>query len=58
MGACVCARGKGADATGHCVYPPCPRSEGGGPVFRDEQTGQCMECRPGTRPAGHGKCSS
>jgi hypothetical protein len=57
MGTCLCPKGKGADSTGHCVFMPCPSSETGGTVFRDE-SGQCMECRPGTKPVGNGKCSS
>ncbi|MGH7294584.1 MAG: hypothetical protein ACRELB_06620 [Polyangiaceae bacterium] len=55
MGACICAHGKGVDATGHCVFAPCPPGVTGGTVFRDEETGQCMECRPGTKPS-RGKC--
>ncbi len=56
MGACICDKGKGVDATGHCVFMPCPKTESGGIVFRDETTGQCMECRPGTKPSADGKC--
>ena len=56
MGACICSKGKGADATGHCVYPPCPKSKTGGTSFRDESTGQCKECRAGLRPSSDGTC--
>lgn len=56
MGACICDKGKTVDETGHCVYPPCPKSSTGGTAFRDESTGQCMECPGGTRPTKDGKC--
>jgi hypothetical protein len=56
MGACICDKGKTADATGHCVYPPCPKSTSGGTAFRDEATGQCKECRAGTKPTKDGRC--
>jgi hypothetical protein len=56
MGACICSGGKGVDATGHCVYMPCPAGNNGGTVFRNTETGQCMECRPGTRPCGNSCC--
>jgi hypothetical protein len=56
MGACICDKGKTADATGHCVYPPCPKSTTGGTPFRDGTTGQCMECRAGTKPTKDGRC--
>jgi hypothetical protein len=57
MGACICSKGKSADATGHCVFmTACPKSASGGEVFRDEATGKCRECRPGTRPAPDGSC--
>jgi hypothetical protein len=56
MGACICAKGKGVDSTGHCVYQPCPKGEHGGSVFRDPSSGQCMECKPGTKPTPDGKC--
>jgi hypothetical protein len=57
MGACICAKGKSADATGHCVFmTACPRSANGGEVFRDESTGKCRECRPGLRPTPDGRC--
>ncbi|HTB77945.1 MAG TPA: hypothetical protein VK762_32090 [Polyangiaceae bacterium] len=55
MGVCICDKGKSADATGHCVYTQCPSEHGGG-TFRDPSTGQCMECRPGTRPTKDGHC--
>jgi hypothetical protein len=55
MGVCICDKGKSADATGHCVYTQCP-SEHGGATFRDPSTGQCMECRPGTRATKDGHC--
>src|SRR5262249_3040508 len=58
MGTCICsAKGKTADATGHCIYPPCPKTIIGGTAFRDETTGQCLECRPGTKPTKEGKCA-
>ncbi len=56
MGACICDKGKSVDATGHCVYSPCPKSTTGGTSFRDETTGQCMECRAGMRPTMDGRC--
>ena len=56
MGICLCAKGKGADATGHCVYLPCAKGDSGEAVFRDETTGQCMSCPPGTKPTKDGKC--
>ena len=56
MGICLCPKGKGADATGHCVFLPCPKSDSGGVVFRDETTGQCMACAPGAKPTKDGKC--
>lgn len=56
MGACICDTGKTADADGHCGYPPCPKSTTGGAAFRDERTGQCMECRAGTTPTKDGRC--
>jgi hypothetical protein len=56
MGACICDRGMSADATGHCVLVPCPRTAEGRTGFRDPKTGQCMECRPGFRPTADGKC--
>jgi hypothetical protein len=55
MGICVCPKGKGADDSGHCVYMPCPKSTSGGTTFRDK-TGQCKECRSGTKPAPDGSC--
>ena len=36
MGACICSGGKGVDATGHCVYMPCPKGNMGGVVFRND----------------------
>src|SRR5579883_1221156 len=57
MGACICnEKGKAPDATGHCVYVPCPSITPGGTPFRDEKTGQCMECRAGTKPTKDGRC--
>jgi len=53
MGACICATGKGVDATGHCVFMPCPRSTSGGTVFRND-AGQCVECRAGAIRSGDG----
>ncbi len=41
MGACICETGKTADATGHCVFVPCPRSAEGKVPFRNPTTGQC-----------------
>jgi hypothetical protein len=55
MGACICDQGKGVDATGHCVFTQCPSAHGGA-TFRDPNTGQCMECRAGTRPTKDGHC--
>jgi hypothetical protein len=55
MGACICDKGKTADAEGHCVYPPCPKSTPGAATFRDETTGQCVECRAGTTPSKDGR---
>jgi len=58
MGACICPdKGKTPDATGHCIYPPCPKTLIGGTAFRDEATGQCLECRAGTKPTKDGKCA-
>jgi hypothetical protein len=58
MGACICPSGHGVDATGHCVFmTKCPKSVNGGIVFRDETTGQCKECRPGTKPVPGGGCA-
>ncbi len=56
MGACICPHGKSADETGHCVFTPCPPGATGGTVFRNETTGDCMECRPGTAPCGDHCC--
>lgn len=56
MGACICPSGKGVDATGHCVYMPCPKGNMGGVVFRNDQ-GQCMECKPGQVRCGDGCCA-
>lgn len=56
MGACICPRGKSVDETGHCVFGQCPPGTGGGPVFRNEATGECLECRPGTMPCGDHCC--
>lgn len=57
MGTCICReKGKTADATGHCVYPPCPKIAGGA-AFRDETTGQCMECRAGLKRTKDGGCA-
>jgi hypothetical protein len=53
MGACICSSGKGVDATGHCVFMPCPKGNMGGIVFRNDQ-GQCMECKPGQVRNGDG----
>ena len=53
MGTCICSHGKGADATGHCVFMPCPKSTSGGTVFRNEE-GQCVECRAGAVRSGDG----
>ncbi len=53
MGACICPSGKGVDATGHCVFMPCPKGNMGGVVFRNDQ-GQCMECKPGQVRSGDG----
>ena len=53
MGACICPSGKGVDATGHCVFMPCPKGNLGGVVFRNDQ-GQCMECKPGQVRSGDG----
>ena len=56
MGACICPHGKTVDETGHCKFSPCPPGTGGGTVFRDDATGDCMECRPGTVPCGDHCC--
>lgn len=56
MGACICPHGKTVDETGHCVFAACPKGETGGQVFRDETTGECLECRPGTVPCGDHCC--
>ena len=56
MGACICPRGKTVDETGHCVFARCPEGTTGGTVFRNETTGECMECRPGTSPCGDHCC--
>jgi hypothetical protein len=53
MGACICPSGKGVDATGHCVFMPCPKGNMGGVVFRNDQ-GQCLECKPGQVRSGDG----
>jgi hypothetical protein len=53
MGACICPSGKGVDATGHCVFMPCPKGNMGGIVFRNDQ-GQCLECKPGQVRSGDG----
>jgi hypothetical protein len=55
MGACICPRGKSVDETGHCVFARCPEGTGG-TVFRNETTGECMECRRGTVPCGDHCC--
>ena len=55
MGACICSGGKGVDATGHCVYMPCPKGNMGGVVFRNDE-GKCMECKPGQIRCGDGCC--
>ncbi len=55
MGACICPRGKSVDETGHCVFARCPEGSGG-TVFRNETTGECMECRRGTVPCGDHCC--
>jgi hypothetical protein len=55
MGACICEGRKIVDETGHCVDADCP-SRHGGATFRDPQTGQCMECRPGTKATKDGHC--
>jgi hypothetical protein len=55
MGACICPRGKSVDETGHCVYAKCPEGTTGGTVFRND-SGDCMECRPGTVPCGDHCC--
>jgi hypothetical protein len=58
MGACICSKGKSADSTGHCVFmATCQKSRSGGTAFRDEKTGQCRECRPGTTPTPDGHCA-
>jgi hypothetical protein len=56
MGACICSGGKGVDATGHCVYMPCPKGNMGGVVFRNDQ-GKCLECKPGQIRCGDGCCA-
>jgi hypothetical protein len=56
MGACICPRGKTVDETGHCVFAKCPEGTTGGTVFRNETTGDCLECRPGTVPCGDHCC--
>jgi hypothetical protein len=56
MGACICDTGKSADATGHCILVPCPRTAEGRVSFRDPATGQCKECRSGLKPTADGKC--
>jgi hypothetical protein len=56
MGACICPSGKGVDATGHCVFMPCPKGNMGGVVFRSD-SGQCMECKPGQVRCGDGCCA-
>jgi len=56
MGACICSGGKGVDATGHCVYMPCPKGNMGGMVFRNGE-GKCMECKPGQIRCGDGCCA-
>jgi hypothetical protein len=55
MGACICPRGKSVDETGHCVYAKCPEGTSGGTVFRND-SGDCMECRPGTVPCSDHCC--
>jgi hypothetical protein len=55
MGACICGSGQAVDETGHCVDVACP-SVHGGATFRDPKSGDCMECRPGTRPTKDGHC--
>ncbi|HEY8087690.1 MAG TPA: hypothetical protein VIF09_07595, partial [Polyangiaceae bacterium] len=56
MGACICPHGKSVDDTGHCVAARCPEGTTGGTVFRNETTGDCMECHPGTVPCGDHCC--
>lgn len=55
MGACICPHGKSVDDTGHCVFARCPEGTGG-TVFRNDATGECMECRRGTVPCGDHCC--
>jgi hypothetical protein len=56
MGACICPHGKSVDETGHCVFAKCPDGATGGVVFRNQTTGDCLECKPHTIPCGDHCC--